>query len=86
MDLSLQAIDFLFASSIQDGCPLSDMDCRGDGTVGDSERAGDDTTFFLDHLSSRGRSGIVVGLDSVIKEHNMLLNMLSLGPKHFTDK
>ncbi|KAG7220955.1 hypothetical protein INR49_010204 [Caranx melampygus] len=26
MVLSLQAIDFLFASSIQDGCPLSDMD------------------------------------------------------------
>lgn len=64
MDLSLQAIDFLFASSIQDGWPLSDMDCRADGIVGDVEGDEDDGTLFLNHLSSRGLSGTLVGLDS----------------------
>lgn len=57
MDLSLQAIDFLFASSIQDGWLLSDMDCNGDGIVGDDEGDEDDVTFFRSHLSSRGLSG-----------------------------
>lgn len=55
MDLSLQAIDFLLASSIQDGWPLSGIDCIG----GD-----EDCTFFLSHLSSRSLSGTLVGLDS----------------------
>lgn len=63
MVLSLHAIDFLFASSIQDGCPLSGMDWSTDGCVGDDE--GDaDVTFFRTHLSSRGLSGTLAGLDS----------------------
>ena len=64
MVLSLQAIDFLLASSIQDGWPLSDMDCNADGSVGDDEGDEEDPTFFRSHLSSRGLSGILVGLDS----------------------
>lgn len=64
MVLSLQAIDFLLASSIQDGWPLSDMDCNADGSVGDDEGDEEDATFFRSHLSSRGLSGILVGLDS----------------------
>lgn len=64
MDLSLQAIDFLFASSIQDGCPPSVADCNTDGLVGDNEGDEDGATFFRSHLSSRGLSGTLVGLDS----------------------
>lgn len=64
MVLSLQAIDFLLASSIQDGWPLSDMDCSVDGSVGDDEGDEDGPKFLRDHLSSRGLSGTLVGLDS----------------------
>lgn len=65
MVLSLQAIDFLLASSIQDGWPLSDMDCSTDGCVGDEDGDEGDPTFFLSHLSSRSFSGALVGLDSI---------------------
>lgn len=58
MDLSLQAIDFLFATSIQDGWLLSVMDCNADCIVGDDEGDEDDATFFRSHLSSRGISGL----------------------------
>ncbi len=68
MDLSLQAIDFLFASSIQDGWPPSDMDCSADGIVGDEEGDEDGATFFRSQLSSRGLSGTLVGLDSEKKK------------------
>lgn len=61
MDLSLQAIDFLFASSIQDGWPLSDIG-------GDDEGDEDGCTFFRSHLSSRGLSGTLVGHDSIRKK------------------
>lgn len=64
MVLSLQAIDFLLASSIQEGWLLSDMDCNADGIVGDEEGDEEDPTFFRSHLSSRGLSGTLVGLDS----------------------
>lgn len=53
MVLSLQAIDFLLASSIHDGWPLSDG-CMGDD---DGEEGG--ATFFRSHLS-----GSLMGLDS----------------------
>lgn len=69
MDLSLQAIDFLFASSIQDGWLLS----------GDDDGDEDDATFFRSHFSSRGLSGTLVGLDSEIK--TMLLHMDILNTK-----
>lgn len=75
MDLSLQAIDFLFASSIQDGWPLSDMDCSADGIVGDDEGDKDGATFFRSHLSSRGLSGTLVGLDSERKTGVKLLHV-----------
>lgn len=61
MDLSLQAIDFLFASSIQDGWPLSDIG-------GDDEGDEDGGTFLRSHLSSRGLSGTLVGHDSIRKK------------------
>lgn len=64
MDLSLQAIDFLLASSIQDGWPLSDVDWHAGAFVGDAEGVEDDCTFFRNHLSSQGRSGTLTGLDS----------------------
>ena len=60
IDLSLQAIDFLFASSIHDGWLLSDEDCNADKGVCD----GDDNTFFCTHLSSKDLSGTLMGLDS----------------------
>lgn len=65
MVLSLQAIDFLLASSIQDGWPLSDMDCSTDGSVGDDDGDEEDGAFFRNHLSSRGLSGTLVGLNSL---------------------
>ncbi|KAF3843417.1 hypothetical protein F7725_002266 [Dissostichus mawsoni] len=52
MDLSLQAIDFLLASSIQDGWPPPD--CSADGKGGDNEGDEDVTAVFRGHLSSRG--------------------------------
>lgn len=42
IDLSLQAIDFLLASSIQDGWPLSDVDWHTGAFVGDDEGDEDD--------------------------------------------
>ncbi len=68
MDLSLQAIDFRFASSIQDGWPLSDTDCKADGIVGEEEGDEGGATFFRDHLSSRGLSATLEGLDSERKK------------------
>lgn len=62
MVLSLQAIDFLLASSIQVGCLLSDGST--DGRVGSEDGDEGDSTFFLAHLSSRGFSGTLMGLDS----------------------
>lgn len=62
MDLSLQAIDFLLASSIQDGWPPPD--CSADGKGGDDEGDEDVTAVFRGHFSSRGLSGIFAGLDS----------------------
>lgn len=73
MVLSLHAMDFLFASSIQDGCPLSDMDCSTDGCVGDDDGDGDEPRFLLSHFSSRGFSGTLVGLDSEEKKANFNL-------------
>lgn len=64
MDLSLQAIDFLLASSIQDGWPLSDVDWHAGAIVGDIEGDGGDCTFFRIHFSSKGLSGTLTGLDS----------------------
>lgn len=64
MVLSLQAIDFLLASSIQDGCPLSDIDCNTDGSVGDDDGDEGAAGVFRSHFSSRGLSGTLVGLDS----------------------
>lgn len=72
MDLSLQAIDFLFASSIQDGWLLSDVDCKADGIGGDDEGDEDDGTFFRSHLSSGGLSGTFVGLDSEREKKSVL--------------
>lgn len=68
MVLSLQAIDFLFASSIQDGWPLSDADWKVDGIVGGEKDNEDDGTFFRSHLSSWGPSGTFMGLDSERKK------------------
>ncbi len=68
MDLSLQAIDFRFASSIQDGWPLSDMDCKADGIGGEDEGDEDGCTILRGPLSSRGLSGTLVGLDSAGKK------------------
>lgn len=70
MVLSLQAIDFLFASSIQDGCPLPDMDCSTDDCVGDDE-GDEDALFFRSHFSSRFLSGSLAGLDSGNKIPNL---------------
>lgn len=78
MDLSLQAIDFLFASSIQDGWLLSDMDCNADGIVGDDEGEEDGATFLRSHLSSRGLSGTLVGLDSAGFTHCLPSGFMSL--------
>lgn len=64
MVLSLQAIDFLLANSIQDGWPLSDMDCSTEGSVGDDDGDEEDAAFFRDHLSSRDLSATLVGLNS----------------------
>lgn len=64
MDLSLQALDFLLASSIQDGWPLSDVDWHAGASVGDVEGDEGDGTFFRIHLSSQGLSGTFTGLDS----------------------
>lgn len=64
MDLSLQALDFLLASSIQDGWPLSDVDWHAGAIVGDVEGDEGDGTFFCIHLSSQGLSGTFTGLDS----------------------
>lgn len=72
MDLSLQAIDFLFASSIQDGWLLSDVDCKADGIGGDDEGDEDDGTFFRSHLSSGGLSGTFAGLDSEREKKSVL--------------
>lgn len=66
MLLSLQAIDFLLASSIQDGWLLSD--CSTDGRVSSKDGDEGDSAFFLGHLSSRGLSGTLMGLDA--KEMN----------------
>lgn len=64
IDLSLQAIDFLLASSIQDGWPLSDVDWHIGAFVGDDEGDEVDCTLFRNHLSSQGLSGTLTGLDS----------------------
>ena len=65
--MSPQAIDFLLASSIQDGCPLLEMFCSGEEGVGEEEGEEEEAMVFLSHiLSSRSASlpGILVGLDS----------------------
>lgn len=64
MDLSLQAIDFLFAKSIQDGWLLSDMGCKAEGIVGDDCGPDNDGTLFCSHLSSCGFSRTFAGLNS----------------------
>lgn len=73
MDLSLQAIDFLFASSIQDGRLLSVSDCSADGIVCDNEGDEDGVTFFRSHLSSCGLSGSLAGHDSKRKKYVVML-------------
>lgn len=74
IDLSLQAIDFLFASSIHDGWLLSGEDWNASGTAGEGALDGDDNTFFRSHLSSRDLSGTLMGLDAEGKKHVMLHN------------
>lgn len=69
MVLSLQAIDFLLASSIQDGWLLSEMDCRGDDGIGEEDGEEEDGEFFLIHLSPASLPGTLVGLDSERKQH-----------------
>lgn len=64
IDLSLQAIDFLFASSIHDGWLLSDEGGKARGTAGEGAFDGDDNTFFRKYLSSQDLSGTLMGLDS----------------------
>lgn len=78
MDLSLQAIDFLLASSIQDGWPLSDVDWLAGAVVGDTEGDEGDGTFFRIHFSSQGLSGTLTGLDSKRRK-----TMISLMLRHF---
>lgn len=46
MVLSLQAIDFLLASSIQDGSLVSDIDCKEDDRVGEDVGHDDEEVVF----------------------------------------
>lgn len=78
MDLSLQAIDFLLASSIQDGWPLSDVDWHAGAIVGDDEGDEGDCTFFCCHCSSLGFPGTLTGLDSERDKQKIKINVCDI--------
>lgn len=78
MVLSLQAIDFLFASSIHDNSPLSDSDCREEDGVEEGDEVEQGSTVLRIHFSSLGLSGFFVEDDSVCFVSESTLAFVSL--------